>query len=50
MDDKWVFVRKKMKRKKSCKIQAKLVAQSFIQLPRIDYDEMDSLMIDAIAF
>jgi hypothetical protein len=47
---KWVFVRKRNKKNEIVRYKARLVAQSFLQRPGIDYEETYSYVVDAITF
>ncbi|GKE07118.1 retrovirus-related pol polyprotein from transposon TNT 1-94 [Tanacetum coccineum] len=47
---KWVFIRKRNKNDQVIRYKARLVAQGFSQRPGIDYEEMYSLIMDAITF
>jgi len=47
---KWVFVRKRNEKNEIVRYKARLVAQSFSQRPRIDYEVTYSPVMDTITF
>jgi hypothetical protein len=47
---KWVFVQKSNEKNKIVRYRVRLVAQSFLHKPSIDYEETYSPVVDAITF
>jgi hypothetical protein len=47
---KWVFVRKRNEKNEIVRYKARLVVQSFMQKPGIDYEETYSPVVDVITF
>ena len=47
---KWVFVQKRNEKNEIVRYKARLVAQGFSQLPKIDYDKTYSPIMDVITF
>jgi len=47
---KWIFVQKSNEKNEIVRYRVRLVAQSFLQKPSIDYEETYSPVVDAITF